>query len=182
MNIEYELTYKDKRNSYNNVNKFKNIKDLKNFIINSEKNKNIKILEITKLYLIYEHTKNFNFKPIIINDLGIKREVYNEIYKLNIEDLKPIFVSNYKNNLINNNNNFLIKYLVLDKSKHYNNSDFNYYEKVTINYNSNDLKEIKNRLRILSKSRQCFNIILYQYDILYDLNKGENNINYILNL
>lgn len=159
MIVFYELLYYKPNNYYANKEIFFEKIKLDEFV---KSFKNEKIDSIIKYYTIYEHTKNFIFQPIIENIYGQDMETYLENYKLKKEDLLSIKVKDYKNNLILKNNNYLIEYIVIG----YHPYTKLYNLKLSVNYSSNNLKDIQNQLRSLSKSTQVFNIKLFQYQKL----------------
>lgn len=157
----FELDIKRKNNFYNLRETLNTEEEVKDYI--SKLTDNEQVVDIKRFHVIYRHMENMP-KHDYHNDFD-NWNVYNKKYKLKKEDLKTIKVSDYKDNLIEGNDNYMIKYHVI--TEHHNIKEM--LIKVSCCYSVKDLKQIKQELYTLSKSPQVFDIVFYQYEIL-DIN------------
>ena len=161
MEYFYKIEIKRKSEYYNSTKKLDTLEEVKQFVTNLKEDQ--QIIEIKKFYVIYKHIENMPKYDYIDSFNGWN--VYNEKYKLNKCDLKTIKVIEYKNNLINDNDNYMINYNII--TEHNNLSEI--LIKCTCCFEAKALKQIKEHLYYLSKSNQVFDIVFYQYEVL-DIN------------
>lgn len=119
-----------------------------------------KRITVTEYRLVYDHKNNLP-NPDGFNDF-FKENIYNKKY-VN-ENPKIAKVKDYKDNIQDYSEIFKIKYVALDERSEFKDTEYalEYFKEVNCVYNAKSLKEAKEMLRSHTKSKNFFNIRMYQ--------------------
>lgn len=137
------------------------------FIKKENKDNYKKIFSLTREKLVYSHNNKLP-DPDGFNSF-FKEDIYNERYK--IKNPIPAKVSDYKENIDKDSESFKIRYAFLEERIEYLVKERIQYFRVTYaTYNARSLKEAKEMLRAHTKSKDFYEVELWQCEKL-DINE-----------
>ena len=139
---------------------FDTLKEVKEKIKNVQEQKSTLSVKIIEYRLVYDHK----------NPLP-KADEYNEFFEENVYNKKhvnenPVIakVKDYKDNIQDYSEIFKIKYVTFDERSEFEKTEYalKYFKEVNCVYNANSLKQAKEMLRSHTKSKNFFDIRMYQ--------------------